>query len=171
MLTAFLGAALVAAAVVLGAARLAREMRMSREQAARSRALDVMSVFAPGIAAASADPRALLAWQPLAQTARVLAPDAFQALDAAAGSTFPFSKENLEAAHAKWTADWLAWEHAHDGEFKMKTAAAEADIAASGASPLARARLDAVLREKLDLYQRHYSDYVRVAKALQALIH
>lgn len=53
----------------------------------------------------------------------------------------------------------------------MKTAAAEADVVASGGSALTKARLDAVLREKLDLYQRHYSDYVRVAKALQALIH
>jgi hypothetical protein len=33
-----------------------------------------------------------------------------------------------------------------------------------------RARLDAVESEKLDLYQRRYADYVRVAKALQALM-
>jgi len=32
-----------------------------------------------------------------------------------------------------------------------------------------RAKLDAVEREKLDLYQQHYADYVRIAKALQAL--
>jgi hypothetical protein len=171
MLAALLSAVIVAAAVVFGAAQLVRELAASREQAARSRALDVMALFAPGIAAASSDPRALLAWQPLARAARAVAPDAFATLDAAAGSTFPFSKDYLEAAHAKWTADWLAWELSHDGEFKMKTAAAEADVVASGGSALAKARLDAVLREKLDLYQRHYSDYVRVAKALQALIH
>ena len=34
---------------------------------------------------------------------------------------------------------------------------------------LLRARLDAVEREKLDRYQRRYAEYVRVAKALQAL--
>jgi hypothetical protein len=32
-----------------------------------------------------------------------------------------------------------------------------------------RARLDAVEREKLETYQRRYEEYVRVAKALQAL--
>src|SRR5215471_4943737 len=32
-----------------------------------------------------------------------------------------------------------------------------------------RARLDALEREKLDLYQRRYEEYVRVAKALQKL--
>lgn len=94
MLTALLSAAIVAASVVFAAARLARELAASREQAARSRALDVMSLFAPGIAAASSDPRALLAWQPLASAARTIAPDAFVTLDAAAGSTFPFSKED-----------------------------------------------------------------------------
>jgi hypothetical protein len=35
---------------------------------------------------------------------------------------------------------------------------------------MARARLDAIEGEKLDLYQRRYADYVRTAKALQALI-
>jgi hypothetical protein len=34
---------------------------------------------------------------------------------------------------------------------------------------LARARLDAVEREKLELYQRRYEEYVRVSKALQSL--
>jgi hypothetical protein len=32
-----------------------------------------------------------------------------------------------------------------------------------------RAKLDAVEREKLDSYQRRYEEYVRIAKALQAL--
>ena len=34
----------------------------------------------------------------------------------------------------------------------------------------ARARLDAIEQEKLELYQRRYAEYVRVAKALQALV-
>jgi hypothetical protein len=55
----------------------------------------------------------------------------------------------------------------------MKAAAAQAELLASGGSgtAAARARVDAVEREKLDLYQRRYGEYVRVAKALQALIH
>jgi hypothetical protein len=44
------------------------------------------------------------------------------------------------------------------------------DATVPGGSTVARARLEAVEQEKLDLYQRRYQDYVRVAKALQALI-
>jgi hypothetical protein len=40
----------------------------------------------------------------------------------------------------------------------------------SGGAPAARARLEAIEREKLELYQRRYQDYVQVAKALQGLI-
>ena len=40
---------------------------------------------------------------------------------------------------------------------------------ASGESTVARARFEAVEREKLDLYQRHYQEYVQIAKALQSL--
>jgi len=46
----------------------------------------------------------------------------------------------------------------------------EQEISASGTSALLRARLDAVESEKLGLYQRRYEDYVRVARALQALV-
>ena len=46
---------------------------------------------------------------------------------------------------------------------------AEQELAASGGSQVMRARVDAVEREKLDLYQRRYTEYVHVAKALQAL--
>jgi len=168
---ALTGALAVAIALIVAASLVARELRAAREQAARGRALDIAALFAPGIAAVTEHPRALLAWQPLAETARKLHPEAFGELDRAAGGTFPFTRAQLEAAHSQWTADWLAWEHAHDNEFKLKAAAAEADVSASGGSPMARARFDAVEREKLDQYQRRYSEYVRVAKALQALIH
>ena len=140
------------------------------KQAARSRTLDIAALFAPGIAAAAEDPRALLTWQPLAATARKLFPDAFQSLDDAAGGRFPFGSDQIEAAHARWTADWLAWELAHNVEFKLKAAAAEAESHAAGGQGLARARVDAVEREKLESYQRRYAEYIRVAKALQALI-
>jgi hypothetical protein len=127
-------------------------------------------MFAPAVSAAAADPRAILVWQPLAGTARQLFPEEFAQIDAAAGGRFPFSKERLEAAHAHWTADWLAWERTHDSEYKLKAAVAEQELVAAGPSPVLRARLDAVEREKLELYQRRYEEYVRVAKALQALL-
>jgi Tfp pilus assembly protein PilV len=59
-----LAAVIVAAAVLCAAAMIAREMRMSRDRAAQVRALDLVALFAPGIAAAADDPRAFLAWQP-----------------------------------------------------------------------------------------------------------
>jgi hypothetical protein len=170
MITIF-SAFIVAASVVWAATRVAAELRSSREQAARARTLDIASLFAPGIAAAAEDPRALLTWQPLAAAARKLFPDAFQSLDNASGGRFPFGADQIDAAHARWTADWLAWELAHDVEFKLKAAAAQAELKASGGEQLARARADAVEREKLELYQRRYADYVRTAKALQALLH
>ena len=82
---------------------------------------------------------------------------------------FPFHDEQIHNAHARWTADWLAWEYAHDGAYKLKAAQAEADLEASGGASLARARLDAIEREKLELYQVRYEQYVKVAKALMAL--
>ncbi len=96
-------------------------------------------------------------------------PTEFAALDRAAGATFPFTREQIEAAHSAWTADWLAWEQHHDAEYKLKAAQAEHDSAALGPSTLARARIESVEREKLELYHRRYQDYIRTAKALQAL--
>ena len=40
---------------------------------------------------------------------------------------------------------------------------------AAGESAMIRARLEAVEREKIDLYQRRYQEYVQIAKALQSL--
>jgi hypothetical protein len=106
----------------------------------------------------------------MAKAARELFPDEFVALDRATGGRFPFPAARIEAAHAQWTADWLAWELAHDTDYKLKEAAAQQDLAEQGGSAKARAKLDAVEREKLDLYQRRYADYVQTAKALQALL-
>jgi hypothetical protein len=153
----------------VGTQMIVRELRASREEAGKTRALAIMTVFAPAIAAARTDPRALLAWQPLAKTARQLWPDDFALLDRTSGSTFPFSAETVEAAHAQWTADWLAWELTHDAEYKLKAAEVEHQLAASGGAPFLRAKLDAIEREKLDRYQRRYQEYVQVGKALQAL--
>jgi hypothetical protein len=165
------GLALVIVAVAYIATQvIVRELRASREEAKKARALAIMGLFAPAIAAARSDPRALLAWQPLARTARQLWPEDFTLIDSTSGSTFPFSVETVQAAHAQWTADWLAWERLHDAEYKLKAAEAEHELAASGGAPFVRAKLDAIEREKLDRYQRRYQEYVQVGKALQLLM-
>ena len=165
---------LIAALALAGVAaffgqQIVRELRAVREEAARGRTLALLQMFTPGQAAAQTDPRALLVWQPLAKTARELFAADFAVLDRAAGATFPFTQDQLQAAHSQWTADWLAWERAHDAEFKLKAAVAEQELTAAGGSALARSRLEAVEREKLEMYQRRYQEYVRIAKALQAL--
>ena len=166
-----LAALIVAAAIGWAALQIVSGLGAARESAATDgRVAAMLTLFAPALTATQQDPRAFLVWQPIANAARQLFPDAFAKLDRATGGAFPFPKERIEAAHAQWTADWLAWELAHDTEYKLKAAAAEQEMAAHGASPVARARLDAVEREKLDLYQRRYAEYVRTAKALQALI-
>jgi hypothetical protein len=165
-----LAAAIVVAGAIVWAARLvASEIRAARDAASRSRTSALLDLFAPALAAAQQDPRAYVVWQPIARIARQLFPGECAALDRAAGGAFPFSAEQIQAAHARWTADWLAWERAHDAEYKRRAAAAAADLAASGNSQAARGALDAVEQEKLDLYQRRYAEYVRVAKALQSL--
>jgi hypothetical protein len=165
-----LSALIVAGVVAWACLQIARELKDTREQAARGLALQILTAFVPAVGAAHTDPRALLLWQPLARTARQLFPDEFAALDRASGATFPFSDETIQAAHARWSADWLAWEGTHDAEFKLKAATVEHELAASGGSPIVRARLDAVEREKLDRYQRRYEEYIRVSKALQAVM-
>jgi hypothetical protein len=162
------GAAIIAAAVAWAALRIVGEMRGSR--GAEDRIAMLMTLFAPALAATQQDARALLVWQPLAKGARQLFPGEFASLDRAIGGTFPFSNERIEAAHSQWTADWLAWEHTHDADYKLKVAVAEHEVSTLGGTPVARARLDAVEREKLEGYQRRYAEYVRIAKALQALI-
>jgi hypothetical protein len=120
-----------------------------------------LNTFAPAVGAGNIDPRAILAWEPLARTARTLLPEEFARIDRATGAAFPFSADRLQAAHAQWTADWLGWERTHDAEYKLKAAAVEDELARSDGSALVRARLDAVEREKLDLYQRRYAEYAR----------
>ncbi len=164
-----LAAGVLGAAVAWAAVHVARAVRAAGELTRQARELQFLQLFAPAIAAVKTDPRGLLVWQPLAKTARSLFPAEFAALDRAAGATFPFTREQIAAAHSAWTADWLAWEQHHDAEYKLKAAQAEHDAAALGPSALARARIESVDREKLELYHRHYQDYIRTAKALQAL--
>ncbi len=109
-------------------------------------------------------------WHPLALSSRKLFPEAFKELDSAAGGTFPFTKEQLQAAHARWTAEWLAWERAHDAEYALKAAQVqdEIDRVQGQASPLLRTRLAAIEQQKLERYQQRYEEYIKTAKALAA---
>ena len=170
MLT-LLAAAIVATAIVWAALTISRQLAAVREARALDRTVNLLSLFAPGLAAAGGDPRSLLVWQPLAVTARKLFPEDFARLDQASGATFPFGAAEIEAAHARWSTDWLGWERTHDAEYKLKAAKIEEDIVANGPTTVGRAKLDAVEREKLESYQRRYAEYVRVSKALQALRH
>jgi hypothetical protein len=170
MLGPLLGGVIIAAAVWFAAQRLAGELRASRDEAVRGRALAIVQLLTPGIAAAQADPRALLVWHPVARTVRQAFPQESATLDAAAGGSFPFTADQIQGAHARWTTEWLAWERQHDAEYKRRTSELEEQVLAAGGSVASRAGLDAVEREKLDVYQRRYQEYVQVAKALQALI-
>lgn len=163
-------AAVVAAALVFAAARVQRIETSARQSAQAARRLQLLRLFASGVATAAEDPRALLTWQPFASTARRLFPDDFDELDRAAGGTFPFSREQIEAAHARWSTDWLAWEQTHDAEYKLKAAAAEEELRGSPGSSLLRARVENVEREKLERYQRRYAEYKHVSKALRNLM-
>jgi hypothetical protein len=168
-LTLLLSAVIVAAALLWGLVQIVRELRASREERMHGRALPIVQLFAPAIEAVQDDPRALLVWQPLARTIRQLYPVESAAVDRASGGPFPFGRELMAAAHARWTADWLSWEHTHDTEYKLKVAVVEDEMAATGGDAVGRARLEAIEREKLALYQRRYEEYVRVSKALQAM--
>ena len=166
-----LSALIVAFAVTWAGWHVAGQIRVAHSgSAARDRVATLLTLFAPALAATQGDPRAFLVWQPMARAARELFPDEFAALDRATGGRFPFPVSRIEAAHAQWTADWLAWELAHDTEYKLKAALAQQDLAEQGAGGKARAMLDAIEREKLDRYQRRYAEYVQTAKALQALL-
>jgi len=155
---------LIVVAIVIAAYASTRaivaELKASRAEAARGRAIGLMAMFAPALDAAARDPKALLVWEPLARRARAIAPDEMASLERAAGGSFPFAADAVQRAHAQWTSDWLAWEQTHDAEYKLKASQAEHD----------RAKLDLVEREKLDRYQRRYEEYVRVSKALHALM-
>jgi len=158
---------LVGAALAYVLWRIGDELQRRRREAALQH---LLATFAPAAAAVLQDHKQLLVWHPLAQTSRKLFPDAFKALDAAAGGAFPFTKEQFKAAHARCSSDWLAWERAHDAEYAVKAAQVqdEIDRAQGQASPLLRTRLAAVEQQKLERYQQRYEEYIKTAKALAA---
>jgi hypothetical protein len=166
---------LVALAILAGAGVIAwsvvhrsRARPVPSDDAAKARRVALVSAFAPAVAAAARDPAVITAWQPIAAAARQLFPDDVAAIENATGAAFPFSKEIVRDAHARWTTDWLAWERSHDVEFKRRVAAATPDPAAP-MTAAARAVLDAIENEKLELYQRRYAEYVQVARSLQVM--
>ena len=126
-----IAAFIIAAALWLAAREIAGEIRAAREDAGRGRTLAILQAFAPGIGAAHNDPRALLVWQPLARAARQAFPAECAALDKAAGGTFPFTADQIQAAHSRWTTEWLAWERRHDADYKQKAAEIEEQILAA----------------------------------------
>lgn len=155
------------ALVVLAVAERARRerRRQHREQLA---ALLLASV---GPAVARADGRELLGWRNVATALREILPDAVRTIERGTGQPFPFPREVVDDAHARWTADWLAWERAHDIRYRQQASALEAELRGSGEAGTAsgQARLAALDDEKLQDYQRRYEEYVRVGKALAAL--
>jgi hypothetical protein len=166
-----LAALIVAAAVAWAGGRVARATPPAPQASSdETRVVALLALFAPGMSASAGDPRALLVWQPIAAAARTMYPREFATLDAAFGRTFPFTPDQLQAAHARWTTDWLAWERTHDGECKLKAAIVAEELGDRAGSPYGRTRLDAVEREKLEQYQRRYEEYTRISKALQRLI-
>jgi len=157
------------ALLVWATLKIVAAIHEQRRSAERDRLAHLLATFGPGMSAASSDPRALLVWHPLAQTARGVLPEEFAALDRATGRTFPFSKEQIEAAHAAWTTSWLAWERAHDAECKLKAQSLTDALGADAATALGRSKMEALEREKVERYQQRYEEYTRVAKALQRL--
>lgn len=166
----FVGVLIVAAAVGWSGVRIAQALEARRTEGAPLQTAQLLALFARGIDQARQDPRALLAWQPLATTARKLFPAEFAAIDAAGGGTFPFTIDQIQAAHARWSADWLTWERSHDGDYKLKAATAQEELGDRAATPYGRAWLEAIEREKLERYQQRYEEYTRVSKGLQALM-
>jgi hypothetical protein len=163
------GALVIVAAVIAWAAhRLTDAMAKGRRDETRAGALRLFEIFTPAIHA-ERDPRAIVIWEAHARRARAIFPAEFAALDRDGGGRFPFDKRQLQAAHSQWTAEWLAWEREHDASYKLKAAVLERELA--GASDaVARSQIESLEREKLDLYQRRYQDYVTMAKALQTLV-
>src|SRR5918994_6326010 len=105
---------LLLAVALLGWRVLNRIDRHRRDAAIQA----ALQTFGPAQAAVLSDPRQLVAWYPVAQAARKLEPETFATLDAVTGRTFPFTREQVERAHAKVSSDWLAWEAAHDEEYR-----------------------------------------------------
>lgn len=160
--------AAVAAAIAYGAVLLSKALGGRRRDA---QMLELLAIFGPARERAHADPRVLLAWYPVASAARRAFPVAFAIMEYGVEARFPFGPADLEAAHARWSTDWLDWERRQDADHRARREAVEAELerATDETAPALRARLEALEREKLEQYQRRYEEYVRVSRALKEL--
>lgn len=131
----------------------------------------LLATFGPAVARVQVEPRELVGWASVAKTARALLPDAFKELDVAHGARFPFPETVIDATHARWTSQWLAWEREHDLEYKQKASQVEAELERVSAadSPRLHSQLASIEQEKLQRYQERYEEYVRVGKAMSEL--
>ena len=158
----------VAATTGIGAILVRNALGFRRRDA---QVLGLLATFGPPCERARSDPRVLLAWYPVALAARRAFPQAFMVLDGDGQRRFPFGQAELEAAHARWSTEWLDWERRQDAEHRARREAVEAELerATAETAPPLRARLDALEREKLEQYQHRYEEYVRVSRALKEL--
>jgi adenine phosphoribosyltransferase len=159
------GALIVAAAIWWTAQQIVGELRAARD-GRRAAGCSCSSSSLPRARRGAARSTAFLVWYPLARsrasccrpTARLDPRRRIVPVPAGAGA----------GAHAQWTMTGSPGSGPTTAS-KLKAATAEQALAASPDSPVLRGRLDAVEREKLDTYQRRCAEYVRIAKALQAL--
>ena len=158
----------VAAAVWYAAILVSTAIRRRQQD---KQMLELLAIFGPACERAHADPRALLAWYPVAAAARRAFPVAFAILENDGEARFPFGAADLEAAHARWSTDWLDWERRQDAEHRVRREAVEAELgqASEEDAPPLRARLETLEREKLEQYQRRYEEYVRVSRVIKEL--
>ena len=135
------------------------------------RCQQLLATFAPAVAAVQQDPRQMLVWYPLAQDEpEGCFPMRSEQIDRGRWRSISVHQGAVEAAHARWTSEWLAWERAHDAEYRVKAAEVqdEIDRTPGQASPLLRTRLAAIEQQKLERYQQRYEEYIKTAKALAA---
>lgn len=164
---------LVVATIVAAGAAIVGVVERARRDGRRRHRERLIAALLTSIApaAARADPRELCGWGPVAVTARALFPDIVAAIESRTGERFPFPRETVEEAHARWTAEWLAWERGHDADFRQRSIVLEAELQATGDAglPAGRARMAALDDEKLQAYQHRYEEYVRIGNGLAAL--
>ena len=160
---------MLAAAMAWAAAVVARSLKGLQDETARGRQAQLLAFLAPALARVREDPAALVDWHRAADVTRALFPEDAAALDRAAGNRYPFTPADVQDAHARWSSAWLAWERANDIAYKTRLATLQSETARAGEA-VPRITLEALEQERLDVYQRRYADYVRVSKALQALL-
>jgi hypothetical protein len=155
---------------VVGLAMTVYERRVRKQE--HKDQLMVVLLTGSAAAVARAEPRELLAWQAAADVVRRLFPDAIADIESKGGESFPIPRKVVEAAHTKWTAEWLAWERQHDADFRKRTSVLQAELEATGHehTPDGHARIAALEGEKLQSYQRRYEEYVQIGKGLTGLL-